>query len=143
MHMNQHTVSRVFHLAFFQRNSHIDDRSGGLKTFHVHHAGRSLYTLIKPPTNSNELPTIKRVVMGTNIQAGEVLQLYVPGGWWKASEIPPEDVESVKRGEADPESVGCLITEVVVPGWTPDQHGFLTLGKVRKVINYSTVGVRH
>jgi predicted cupin superfamily sugar epimerase len=70
--------------------------------------------------------------MGTNIQAGEVLQLFVPGGWWKASEIPPEDVESVKKGEADPESVGCLITEVVVPGWTPDQHGFLTLGKVRQ-----------
>jgi predicted cupin superfamily sugar epimerase len=101
------------------------------QTYHVHHAGRSLYTLIKPSTSPDELPTVKRIVMGTNIAAGEVLQLFVEGGWWKASEIPPEDIECVKKGEADPEKVGCLITEVVVPGWTLEQHGFLTLQTVR------------
>ncbi len=69
-------------------------------------------------------------MMGSNISAGEVLQLYVPGGWWKASEIPAEDLEAVRSGHIDPERVGCLISEVVVPGWTPEQHGFLTIEKV-------------
>ncbi|KAF5309505.1 hypothetical protein D9619_012341 [Psilocybe cf. subviscida] len=73
--------------------------------------------------------------MGTNIGAGEVLQLFVEGGWWKASEIPPEDVESVKKSEVDPERVGCLITEVVVPGWTLEQHGFLTLQTLKDMWN--------
>lgn len=57
--------------------------------------------------------------MGTDLAKGEVMQLYVPGGWWKASEIPGEDLGG------DKERVGCLVSEIVVPGWTLDQNVFL------------------
>jgi hypothetical protein len=67
--------------------------------------------------------------MGANIAAGELLQLYVPGGWWKASEIPAEDLEKASAEDAK-DRVGCLISEVVCPGWTIDQHKFLTKEKV-------------
>lgn len=68
--------------------------------------------------------------MGSNLAAGELLQLYVPGGWWKASEIPAEDLQGVE-GEQK-ERVGCLISEVVCPGWTIDQHKFLTKEKASR-----------
>lgn len=51
--------------------------------------------------------------MGSDSSKGEVRQLFVEGGWWKASEIPEEDL---KVGEEDKEHTGCLISEVVVPG---------------------------
>ncbi|GHJ87444.1 hypothetical protein NliqN6_3846 [Naganishia liquefaciens] len=98
-------------------------------TFHVHHSGRSLYTLIKPPSSASERPLVKRVVMGSNLAAGELLQLYVPGGWWKASEIPAEDLQDVEEEQKD--RVGCLISEVVCPGWTINQHKFLTRAKLQ------------
>ena len=68
--------------------------------------------------------------MGANIAAGELLQLYVPGGWWKASEIPAEDLQGVEGERKD--RVGCLISEVVCPGWTIDQHKFLTKEKASR-----------
>ncbi|KAJ9113726.1 hypothetical protein QFC20_001751 [Naganishia adeliensis] len=98
-------------------------------TFHIHHSGRSLYTLIKPPSSPDEKPIVKRVIMGANIAAGELLQLYVPGGWWKASEIPAEDLEKASAEDVN-DKVGCLISEVVCPGWTIDQHKFLTKEKL-------------
>lgn len=67
--------------------------------------------------------------MGANIAAGELLQLYVPGGWWKASEIPPEDLSKASAEDVQ-DRVGCLISEVVVPGWVLEQHKFLTKDKV-------------
>lgn len=54
--------------------------------------------------------------MGDNLAAGEVRQLLVEGGWWKVSEIPPEDRVAVKEGKADPGRTGALISEVVTPG---------------------------
>ena len=47
--------------------------------------------------------------MGENVEKGEVRQLIVEGGWWKASELPEEDLEG-----DDKERIGCLISEVVV-----------------------------
>lgn len=70
--------------------------------------------------------------MGSNSSLGEVTQLFVPGGWWKASEIPEEDMlllEAVKDNDLK-ERIGCLISEVVVPGWNPDQHQFIDEDKV-------------
>lgn len=72
--------------------------------------------------------------MGSNIAAGEVLQLYVPGGWWKASELLSEDLQGAKDGSLDKGKVGSLISEIVVPGWTIEQHAFLTPEKVRKAL---------
>ena len=75
--------------------------------------------MIKPPVNDAKAQ-VHRVVLGPNVLDGEVTQLFVPGGWWKASEIPEDDLKST-----DKERIGCLISEVVVPGWQPEQHIFL------------------
>ncbi|WWC65274.1 uncharacterized protein I303_107891 [Kwoniella dejecticola CBS 10117] len=104
-------------------------------TFHLHHSGRALYTLIKPPQTPGEIPTIHRVILGPNASQGEVLQLFVPGGWWKASEIPDEDLlllDAPGAKEANlHKNIGCLISEVVVPGWNPDQHQFIDEDKLK------------
>jgi hypothetical protein len=68
--------------------------------------------------------------MGSNLAAGELLQLYVPGGWWKASKIPAEDLKGLEGEHKD--RVGCLISEIVCPGWTIDQHKFLTKEKASR-----------
>ncbi|GAA5860535.1 hypothetical protein JCM8547_000333 [Rhodosporidiobolus lusitaniae] len=94
------------------------------QTFHTLHQGRARYTLVKPlPTDAPEgaRPEIKEVVMGADTARGEVRQLLVEGGWWKASEIPSEDLAS-----NDKDSIGCLISEVVVPGFDFEDHKFLS-----------------
>ncbi|GAA5841470.1 hypothetical protein JCM11251_007150 [Rhodosporidiobolus azoricus] len=93
-------------------------------TFHTLHQGRARYTLIKPlPPSAPEgaVPEIKHVVMGADSSKGEVRQLVVEGGWWKASEIPTDDL-----AQGDPDTTGCLISEVVTPGFSFDDHKFLT-----------------
>ncbi|WVR08688.1 hypothetical protein IAU60_005746 [Kwoniella sp. DSM 27419] len=104
-------------------------------TFHLHHAGRSLYTLIRPPTSGAEKPLIRRVILGSDVAKGEVTQLFVPGGWWKASEIPEEDLALLDIPGAESaglkDKIGCLISEVVVPGWNPDQHQFIDEDKLK------------
>ena len=79
------------------------------KTYHTLHHGRAEYTLIRP----GNPPIIEKKVMGTNTAAGEVRQLIVGTGIWKRSSL---DIESANtRQEQD--CTGCLITEVVVPGF--------------------------
>lgn len=68
--------------------------------------------------------------MGSDVANGEVTQLYVPGGWWKASEIPADDLKCLEEQGKDKEYIGCLISEIVVPGWNPQQHQFIDLEKV-------------
>ncbi|ORY31265.1 RmlC-like cupin domain-containing protein [Naematelia encephala] len=104
--------------------------------FHLLHQGRALYTLINPTTP----PTIYRIVLGHDTSLGEVPQLYVPGGWWKASEIPEEDrllldAPDAKEGLGKElkDSIGCLISEIVIPGWTPEQHVFLDEDKLKSM----------
>lgn len=87
---------------------------------HTHHAGRSLYTLIRAreplgPVKAGEKPEIKQVVMGSDLAAGEQRQLLVESGWWKVSEVPPEDQRKCERGEWDGERTGALISELVTP----------------------------
>ncbi|BGP15129.1 hypothetical protein JCM10213v2_003084 [Rhodosporidiobolus nylandii] len=85
-------------------------------TFHTLHQGRTLYTLVKPlPADAPEgaLPEIKNVVMGEDSSKGE------------ASEIPAEDLAS-----GDKDSVGALISEVVVPGFSFEDHQFLSEEKL-------------
>lgn len=95
-------------------------------TMHVLHQGRAQYTLITP----GNPPRLEHKVMGSNISAGEVLQLLVSSGVWKMSRLLPEDVSSA---DADPERVGCLITEVVFPGFAWEDHGFLTREDLAKL----------
>ncbi|GAA5994336.1 Cff1p [Rhodotorula paludigena] len=89
-------------------------------TYHTLHQGRARYTLVRPTTDGSK-PEIKHVVMGADSEKGETRQLVVEGGWWKASEVPEEDLKEGKEDET-----GCLISEVVVPGFSFDDHKFLT-----------------
>ena len=76
---------------------------------HYFHLGDPItYYLVHP---TGELTT---VVMGSDIRKGQVLQLTVPGGVWKASEIPSDG----------PHGFG-LISEAVTPGFEYDD---MTLG---------------
>lgn len=92
---------------------------------HVLHQGRATYTLIHPPKAAGESPRVEKVTMGTNAAAGEVRQLLV-GDSWKMSEIPAEDLAQVADKKVGEDEVGCLITEVVVPGFVWQDHAFLT-----------------
>ncbi|KZT03617.1 uncharacterized protein LAESUDRAFT_683452 [Laetiporus sulphureus 93-53] len=95
-------------------------------TMHVLHQGRAEYILIAP----GSLPLVERKVMGPNIHAGEVLQLLVPSGIWKMSRLLPADLSPTSSTTQDAavarEHTGCLITEVVFPGFAWEDHGFLT-----------------
>ncbi|KAI0263864.1 RmlC-like cupin domain-containing protein [Gloeopeniophorella convolvens] len=92
-------------------------------TMHVHHSGRAEYTLITPSPTPDTPPTIERVVMGPNARAGERRQLLVGTGVWKMSRLLPEDLDASKENL---ERTGCLITEVVVPGFHWEDHHYLT-----------------
>lgn len=103
---------------------------------HVLHQGRARYTLIHIPNSSSNLnnprPRVEHITIGTNTSAGEVRQLLVSDSW-KMSEIPEEDLEKVAKGEVSEEHVGCLITEVVVPGFEWEDHKFLTRGELENL----------
>ncbi|KAH7881368.1 RmlC-like cupin domain-containing protein [Lentinula edodes] len=88
-------------------------------TYHILHQGRAEYTLIYP-TNP---PTIEKHIIGTNVSAGESRQLLVGTGVWKMSRLLPEDMDH-----------GCLITEVVVPGFHWEDHQFLTKGGLHELL---------
>ncbi len=66
------------------------------------------------------------MVIGTNAQAGEVRMLLVGTGVWKKSRLLPEDLEHAKEDPISLDSTGCLITEVVVPGFDWEDHKYLT-----------------
>ncbi|OBZ78386.1 hypothetical protein A0H81_02188 [Grifola frondosa] len=66
--------------------------------------------------------------MGPNIHEGELLQLLVPTGVWKMSRLLREDLEV-----SDREHTGCLITEVVFPGFAWEDHLFLTREELEKL----------
>ena len=67
-------------------------------------------------------PKIEVKVMG--IDPGEHRQLLVGTGVWKKSRILPEDV-ALGKSDEDKDRVGCLITEVVVPGFHWEDHVFM------------------
>ncbi|KAH9006160.1 RmlC-like cupin domain-containing protein [Lactarius hatsudake] len=79
-------------------------------TMHVHHTGQK-----------GGIPAIKRVVMGPNASAGEQRQLLVGTGVWKMSRLLDVDLKG-----PDLERTGCLITEVVIPGFHWEDHKYLT-----------------
>ena len=75
--------------------------------------------------------------MGANIQAGEVLQLLVPSGIWKMSRLLPDDL-AVASDPTQRDYVGCLITEVVFPGFAWEDHAFLTRDEFDKLFKDSS-----
>lgn len=59
---------------------------------------------------------VERSVLGPDLAAGNELQVYVPGGWWKAFELVGEP--------------WALISEVVAPGWIPDDQETATAAQL-------------
>jgi hypothetical protein len=95
---------------------------------HVLHQGRAEYVLIYPGSTPNPSPVVKRIVMGPDTSRGEVRQLYVESGVWKMSRLLEEDLREVREGKCSKEEVGCLITEVVVPGFEWEDHRWMRKG---------------
>ncbi|KAI0795043.1 RmlC-like cupin domain-containing protein [Abortiporus biennis] len=98
-------------------------------TMHVLHQGRAEYTLITP----GNPPTVEIKIMGPNIHAGETLQLLVGTGVWKKSRLIPEDLKAAHRAKED--YTGCLITEVVFPGFHWEDHDFLNQTKLKELFH--------
>jgi predicted cupin superfamily sugar epimerase len=84
------------------------------------HQGRAEYTLITPVPRGP--PKVEVKVMG--IGPGEHRQLLVGTGVWKRSHILPEDV-ALGKTEEEKDRIGCLISEVVVPGFHWEDHAFM------------------
>jgi hypothetical protein len=99
-------------------------------TYHVLHQGRAEYTLITPGSP----PLIEKKVMGTNVMAGELRQLVVGTGVWKMSRIPQDDLNAAKTQD-EKDHTGCLITEVVTPGFHWADHKFLTLEGLQELFH--------
>ncbi|KAH8111969.1 RmlC-like cupin domain-containing protein [Phellopilus nigrolimitatus] len=93
-------------------------------TYHVLHQGRAEYTLITPGADGKP-PTIETKIMGTDAANGELRMLFVGTGVWKMSRLLPEDL-ALGTTPKEQNKVGCLITEVVVPGFHWEDHQFLT-----------------
>lgn len=94
-------------------------------TYHVLHHGRAEYTLIHPGSPAK----VERVVMGADVSKGELRMLLVGTGVWKMSRLLDEDIKT-----KDPERVGCLITEVVVPGFAWEDHKYLTPPELKPLL---------
>jgi predicted cupin superfamily sugar epimerase len=72
---------------------------------HLHHrGGPATYALVSPAGELAE------VVLGPDLDAGQVVSFTAPGGWWKTSHV------------LAPGATDCLISEVVAPGFRYDDH---------------------
>ncbi|KAJ7437360.1 RmlC-like cupin domain-containing protein [Mycena galericulata] len=96
-------------------------------TYHILHQGRAEYTLITP----GNPPTVEKRVIGAG--PNETRQLLVGTGVWKMSKILPEDFRQANTDEKK-RNLGCLITEVVVPGFQWEDHKFLTQSKLLELV---------
>ncbi|KIY73580.1 hypothetical protein CYLTODRAFT_434221 [Cylindrobasidium torrendii FP15055 ss-10] len=103
-------------------------------TYHVLHHGRAEYTLIHPTSP----PRIEKVVMGEDVSKGETRLLLVGTGVWKMSKLLPVDLAM-----GDKNTTGCLITEVVVPGFHWEDHQFLTMDGLTDLFKDSPNAEQH
>ncbi|MGI9079587.1 MAG: cupin domain-containing protein [Acidimicrobiales bacterium] len=79
-------------------------RNGSDITHLHHHGGPATYLLVSPAGELAE------VVLGPDLDAGQVVSFTAPGGWWKTSHV------------LAPGATDCLISEVVAPGFRYDDH---------------------
>ena len=80
----------------------------------MHHQGRMEYTLITPIPG--QPPKIKKKVLGP-----ENRLIVVEPGVWKFARLLPEDLKDEEKAKQ-----GCLMTMLLVPGFSLDDHEFLT-----------------
>lgn len=81
---------------------------------HYYHMGVSTtYTIVSPEGELSE------VVLGSNLNAGEQLQLLVPGEYWKSSRL--------NKGEYS------VISEAVVPGFEYSDNEVATVEMIKRL----------
>ncbi|KAK1216431.1 hypothetical protein PQX77_020951 [Marasmius sp. AFHP31] len=85
--------------------------------YHMHHQGRMEYTLITPGSP----PKIETNVLGSDTSKGESRMIVVDPGVWKFARLLPEDLADEERAKE-----GCLMTMLLVPGFSLEDHEFLT-----------------
>ncbi|KAK7040763.1 hypothetical protein VNI00_009669 [Paramarasmius palmivorus] len=82
--------------------------------YHMHHQGRMEYTLIT--SIPGQPPKIEKKVLGP-----ENRLIVVEPGVWKFARLLPEDLKDEEKAKQ-----GCLMTMLLVPGFSLDDHEFLT-----------------
>jgi len=86
--------------------------------YHAQHCGSARYIVIHAAEwEPGKHARIESFVLGPNADKGEVLQLTVQGGTYKASYLIDAGGDEVVVNEKRIEGPGCLISEVVVPGF--------------------------
>ncbi len=80
-------------------------------THFLHLGGPVTYLTVSPEGQ------LSQVVMGFDLDAGQVLKMTVPGGHWKTSFLAPGIDE-------------CLVSEAVSPAFDPDDRELATLAVV-------------
>ncbi|KAJ8095747.1 hypothetical protein PM082_022854 [Marasmius tenuissimus] len=85
--------------------------------YHMHHQGRMEYTLITPGSP----PKIETKVLGSDTSKGESRMIVVDPEVWKFARLLPEDLEDEEKAKE-----GCLMTMLLVPGFSLEDHEFMT-----------------
>jgi len=80
-----------------------------------HHGGPASYLVVSP---AGEL---REVVLGPDLDAGQVVSFTAPGGWWKTSHV------------LAPGATDCLISEVVAPGFRYEDHEMASVAGIAAV----------
>jgi predicted cupin superfamily sugar epimerase len=94
----RHLMDTIYYLLTSQSPLGCLHRNRSDITHFLHLGGPVTYLTVSPEGELTE------VVMGTDLAAGQVLKMTVPGGWWKTSFLAPGVAE-------------CLISEAVVPAF--------------------------
>jgi len=87
-------------------------------SMHFVHQGRARIQMLRPDG-------VETIILGDRTDLGEQHQAVVPANVWKAISLPPEDV-ALATQLSETEKIGCLMSEVVVPGFSFEDHKFLT-----------------
>lgn len=67
------------------------------------------------------------------------MQLLVGSNVWKKSRLLPEDMTAAKADPSKRPYTGCLITEVVFPGFYWEDHQFLSMSKLEELFGENDV----
>ncbi|KAF3925787.1 hypothetical protein ABW20_dc0101719 [Dactylellina cionopaga] len=102
------------------------------RTMHLHHRGRARYVILHADEWDGTPGTcrVESWVVGADVEGGERLQWMVEGGKYKASYLLA-DHEEGKDAEV---KEGCLISEVVVPGFEFSDHDFLAFERLVQLV---------
>jgi len=107
---------------------------------HLHHRGKARYVLLHADewAAAGKIPgdcRIETYVVGEDVEEGEKLQWVVEGGKYKASYLIDAGKNvNVREGDDGETGVGCLISEVVVPGFEFTDHDFLTWERLVELV---------